>query len=239
MKYFYVSYLNTALSKSALNFVRKGAVFSLMLCSQFNGALIFIKLGNLQEMYYRKSSMKRNSMNEPLDPSFHIMQPLALYYLSSLPSKCPHLSNSTPVCKIYSKNGNLQAQAKHRRHQKKQYSATSKSTLKCKIGMFSFINFIALKNLMFLFLVFQMGQCHGGGYCFIAPTQLNEQALLSVTATIPLRRTTQLPAASELTPSVRICQVWPVVEYQVRTESSDESQTCLPPDGRELKVERV
>lgn len=31
---------------------------------------------------------------------------------------------------------------------------------------------------MFLFLVFQMGQCHGGGYCFIAPAQFKLNTLL-------------------------------------------------------------
>lgn len=33
---------------------------------------------------------------------------------------------------------------------------------------------------MFLFLVFQMGQCHGGGYCFIAPAQFKLNALLEL-----------------------------------------------------------
>lgn len=33
---------------------------------------------------------------------------------------------------------------------------------------------------MFLFLVFQMGQRHGGGYCFIASAQFNKEALLEL-----------------------------------------------------------
>lgn len=68
------------------------------------------------------------------------------------------------------------------------------------------------EGLMLHFFVFQMGQCHGGGHYFIASAKLNKWCIHSVTAT-------KLPAACELSPSVRIHHIRPFVGYWVTIQT--------------------
>lgn len=65
---------------------------------------------------------------------------------------------------------------------------------------------------MLHFFVFQMGQCHGGGHYFIASAKLNKWRIHSVTAA-------KLPAACELSPSVRIRHIRPFVGYWVTIQT--------------------
>lgn len=68
------------------------------------------------------------------------------------------------------------------------------------------------EGLMLHFFVFQMGQCHGGGHYFIASAKLNKWRIHSVTAA-------KLPAACELSPSVRIRHIRPFVGYWVTIQT--------------------
>lgn len=73
----------------------------------------------------------------------------------------------------------------------------------------------------------QVGERPGGGHSFIAPAQWRVQALLRVTANTPLWRTTKLPAASGLEPSVGIRRVRPGVEYDGTTWAPGASLTSV------------
>lgn len=68
------------------------------------------------------------------------------------------------------------------------------------------------KGLMHHCFVFQMGQCHGGGHYFIASAKLNKWRIHSETAT-------KLPAACELSPSVRIHHIRPFLGYWVTIQT--------------------
>lgn len=90
---------------------------------------------------------------------------------------------------------------------------------------------------MLFSLVFQMGQCHGGGYCFIAPALLHKRALLSVTAKTPLWSTTKLPAAYQLRPSSSYLACCGILHVNLITRSIVDMTATLWQQGGRSETE--